>query len=78
MSDSPQGSSEVVSIGRWILAYFLCSISCGIGFIVYCFNDNKSLSNWAKARLIMIAAVLLLYVVVFGAAFLMGLLGAYY
>jgi len=63
MVDEEQKSSEVVSIGQWMLAYFLCGISCGIGFIVYCFNDNKNLSNWAKAYLIFAAASVAVWVV---------------
>jgi len=71
-----QQQDQTVSIGDWILSYFLMCIPL-VGFImlfVWAFGDQTkpSKKNWARASLIVQAIltilVILLYVLVFATA----------
>jgi len=71
----PVYGEEPITIGDWIITFLLTCIPCVnlIMLLVWAFGSSTKTSkaNWAKAQLIIIVAVIVLYIilaVVFGAA----------
>jgi heme/copper-type cytochrome/quinol oxidase subunit 2 len=70
-------SQQSVSVGEWMLTLFLCAIPI-VGIVmlfVWAFGSsaNPNKANWAKAALIWMAIIFVLYLIIFiifGAALL--------
>jgi membrane protein YdbS with pleckstrin-like domain len=69
--------NDVMSVGDWVITLIITALPL-IGIImlfVWAFSSNtpQSKANWAKAALILVAAMIVLYIIifaVFGAAFM--------
>ncbi len=60
---------EPVSLADWIVAYLLMCVPC-VGIVmlfVWAFNTGtkKSKQNWARAQLIIVGVVILIYIIMF-------------
>jgi hypothetical protein len=69
MNEPQYGNAQVMSIGDWMVTYLIASLPLVniIMLFVWAFSagTNANKANWAKATLIYIVAVTVLWVLVF-------------
>lgn len=66
---STQTNTTDISVGQWLITFLILAIPI-VGFVmlfVYAFGSNtqKTKQNWAKASLIMLAVITVLYFFLF-------------